>query len=82
MDLFNKSELRLTIMLWIINSYFILGLFFGVYFSLAGCVRIDPTAASAKGLVRLMWLPAAMVLWPILLRRLLQAISPADEVVK
>jgi hypothetical protein len=82
MDLFNKSELRLTIMLWIINSYFILGLFFGVYFALAGCVRLDPTAASAKGFVRLMWLPAAALLWPILLRGLLQATTTADEVVK
>ena len=69
-------------MLWIINSYFIVGLLFGAYFVVVGCARIDPTAASAKVLVRALWLPAAVVLWPILLRRLLQINSQADEVVK
>lgn len=69
-------------MLWIINSYFIIGLLFGVYFVRAGCARIDPTAASAKVLVRALWFPAAVVLWPILLRRLFQINKPADEVVK
>ena len=69
-------------MLWIINSYFIIGLLYGVYFSLAGCSRIDPTAASAKVLVRLMWLPAALVLWPLLLKRTFQVNSQASEAVK
>ncbi|MBL4671778.1 MAG: hypothetical protein JKX81_05925 [Arenicella sp.] len=59
-------------MLWITNGYLIIGLIFGVYFILAGCSRIDPTAASAKVLVRLMWLPAALLLWPLLLTRILQ----------
>lgn len=60
-------------MLWIISSYFIIGLLFGVYFALAGCSRIDPTAASARVLVRLLWLPAAAILWPLLLIQILQA---------
>jgi hypothetical protein len=66
-------------MLWIINSYFILGLLFGVYFVLAGCRRIDPTAASAKVLVRLMWLPAATVLWPLLLKQVFQVNSQTNK---
>jgi hypothetical protein len=66
-------------MLWIINSYFIIGLLFAVYFALAGCSRIDPAAASARVFVRLMWLPAALVLWPILLKRLLQINRQASE---
>ena len=69
-------------MLWIINSYFTIGLLFGVYFALAGCSRIDPTAASAKMLVRLMWLPAALVLWPLLLKRIFQVNRQTREVVK
>jgi hypothetical protein len=67
-------------MLWIINSYFIIGLLFSVYFSLAGYSRIDPAAASANWLVRLMWLPAALVLWPVLLQRLFRQLSKANEV--
>jgi hypothetical protein len=66
-------------MLWIINSYFIFGLLFGVYFVIAGCRRIDPTAASAKMLVRLMWLPAAVVLWPLLLKQVFQVISQTNK---
>lgn len=62
-------------MLWIINSYLIIGLLFGVYFVLAGCSRIDPTAASAKVVVRLMWLPAALLLWPLLLKKIFQVTS-------
>ena len=59
-------------MLWIINGYLIVGLVFGVYFTVSGCSRIDPTAASANLPVRLMWLPAALLLWPLLLIKLLQ----------
>jgi hypothetical protein len=69
-------------MLWIINIYFIIGLLFAVYFALAGCSRIDPTAASAKVLVRLMWLPAALALWPLLLKKTIQVNSQASEAVK
>jgi hypothetical protein len=59
-------------MLWVINAYLIIGLIFAVYFALAGCSRIDPTAASASMLVRLIWLPAALLLWPLLLTKILQ----------
>lgn len=69
-------------MLWIINSYFIIGLLFGVYFCVAGCSRLDPTAASAKVLVRLMWLPAALLLWPILLPKSFLATSQVDKASK
>ena len=69
-------------MLWIINIYFIIGLLFGVYFALAGCSRIDPAAASAKVLVRLMWLPAALVLWPLLLKKIVQLNTQLNEAVK
>jgi len=69
-------------MLWIITGYFIVGMLFGVYFALTGYARIDSKAASVSVLVRLMWLPAAVVLWPVLLQRLVQAKSQAEEVVK
>jgi hypothetical protein len=54
-------------MLWIINAYLIIGLIFGGYFIVAGCSRIDPIAVSAKVPVRLMWLPAALLLRPLFL---------------
>lgn len=69
-------------MFWIMNLYFIIGLLFGVYFTLIGCVKIDPTAGSAKLMVRLLWFPAAAILWPILLLRLTQTDRKTDEVTR
>ncbi|MEM7358682.1 MAG: hypothetical protein AAF431_06285 [Pseudomonadota bacterium] len=70
-------------MLLIINSYFLMGLLFGIYFTVRGYRRLDASANGAGILVRLMWLPAAIVLWPVLLKKTFfpghDAGSVADE---
>jgi hypothetical protein len=58
-------------MLLIFSIYFLSGALFGLYFIFSGCGRIDAGASSAGLWVRLMWLPAAVLLWPFLLVKLL-----------
>ncbi|NND00018.1 MAG: hypothetical protein HKN85_07540 [Gammaproteobacteria bacterium] len=60
-------------MFLMITAYFLIGLLFGIYFAIAGCARIDPAAASAGPIVRMMWLPAATLLWPFLINKLINA---------
>ncbi len=47
--------------------YLILGCVFGLGFILSGYRVIDPVAKGAGWPVRLMWLPGAIVLWPLLI---------------
>lgn len=54
-------------MMTLITIYLGLGALFALAFALIGCRVIDPGAANAGIFVRLMWMPAAMALWPILL---------------
>jgi len=49
--------------------YLALGLLFAVVFVLAGYAKIDASAKNAGWQVRLMWMPGAMLLWPVLLAR-------------
>lgn len=49
--------------------YLACGLAFAVPFSLVGARRIDPHAAHGSWGFRLLIIPGAMALWPLLLRR-------------
>ena len=60
-----------------ITIYLILGLMFGLAFIVRGYRAIDSAAEGASMLVRCMWLPAAILLWPYLLRR--WARKPGDQ---
>ncbi|HLP83735.1 MAG TPA: hypothetical protein VK157_05245 [Phycisphaerales bacterium] len=51
----------------IIAMYLGLGAIFAPGFVIWGVRRIDATAASAGWVVRCMWAPGAMLLWPVLL---------------
>ena len=55
----------------LIGVYFLLGALFGVFFVARGYKSIDPSADEASFGVRLLWLPAAIALWPVLTMRLL-----------
>ncbi|MBX2859043.1 MAG: hypothetical protein KTR17_10300 [Cellvibrionaceae bacterium] len=59
--------------LQIIALYFFLGLVFSIAFVAKGCSAIDPAAAKAGAGVRLLWVPAAILLWPLLLMKWLAA---------
>jgi len=54
----------------IISAYFLIGSVFGLYFLIRGFRQLDSSAATAGIPVRLLWLPAAILLWPVLGRRL------------
>lgn len=54
-------------------AYLALGLAFAVPFSLRWAGRLDPVARSGSAGFRLLILPGAMLLWPLLLLKLLRA---------
>ncbi len=58
-------------MVQIFGLYVIAGLLFGVYFVVRAHKNIDASAQGASIWVRLLWLPAAIALWPVLIKRLL-----------
>ena len=62
--------------LWLLASYAAVGLAFALAFAAFGAARIDPNARGASLGFRLIVLPGAAALWPILLRRWLRG---ADE---
>jgi hypothetical protein len=53
----------------LLGFYLLLGIIFAVPFVLFGVQRIDPHAGSASWGFRLLMVPGAMTLWPLLLRR-------------
>jgi len=53
----------------LLGVYLACGLLFAVPFALAGVQKIDPHAAGSGWGFRLLILPGAMLLWPLLLRR-------------
>ncbi|MEE9322120.1 MAG: hypothetical protein V3U76_16910 [Granulosicoccus sp.] len=59
-----SDEMFLFLMLYILA-----GLLFGLAFFVRGYAAIDPGAAGTSFRVRLLWLPASVVLWPWLLYR-------------
>lgn len=57
---------------WIVGLagvYLAVGALFAVAFALRGCQRIDPAAATGTWGFRVLILPGAAALWPLLLRR-------------
>jgi hypothetical protein len=56
-------------MVTLIFIYLGLGVLFSLAFAAIGCRVIDPGAANSGFFMRLMWMPAAIVLWPILLQK-------------
>lgn len=50
-----------------LGAYLLVGVVFGVVFALAGSVRIDPAAARTPARVRVLFVPGAAALWPVVL---------------
>ncbi len=59
--------------------YVVVGVFFGVYFTLGGYKQLDASANGAGLAVRLLWLPAALALWPVLLLKLLPKLLKGQQ---
>ncbi|MEM9556831.1 MAG: hypothetical protein AAGC60_21400 [Acidobacteriota bacterium] len=64
---------------WAITLYAAVGLVFAVAFVWRGAARIDPTAADGTIGFRLLILPGAAALWPLLLGRWLRGGGPPTE---
>lgn len=60
--------------------YLLIGVVFGVAFALRGAGRIDPVARSGTALFRLLIVPGAAALWPLLATRWARAprLTPAS----
>lgn len=59
----------LPVVLTSLGMYLLVGSVFAPFFALAGVDRIDPVAKGATVGFRLMVLPGAALLWPVLARR-------------
>lgn len=58
-----------TVFLWVLATYLACGLVFALPFAWVGAGRIDPHAAKGTWGFRLLIIPGATALWPVLLRR-------------
>ena len=58
--------------LWLASAYAAAGLAFGLAFAAAGAARLDPAARGASFGFRILVIPGAAALWPVLLRRWLR----------
>ncbi|MFT6328217.1 MAG: hypothetical protein ACJAYN_000136 [Bermanella sp.] len=47
--------------------YLLIGIMFAIVFFVIGYRKIDPSAAGTPWFVRLLWTPAALAIWPILI---------------
>ncbi|WP_299674207.1 hypothetical protein [uncultured Dokdonia sp.] len=56
----------------IILIYLAIGLVFGIYFFIRGAAQLDELIKDSKWTVRLLLVPGAIGLWPLLLSRLLK----------
>lgn len=70
------------IILCTLGVYVALGALFAIWFALVGAARLDPVARAGTLGFRVVTLPGACALWPILLRRTLRArpARPTKEV--
>mgnify|MGYP007132298244 CR=1 FL=1 len=59
--------------LLVLGSYFGLGLLFAIWFAFHGAKRIDPVVADAGVRFRLLIIPGAAALWPMLLVKCMRA---------
>ncbi|MFT6268645.1 MAG: hypothetical protein ACJAVV_001460 [Alphaproteobacteria bacterium] len=56
-----------------ILSYLLIGIMFAITFFAVGYRKIDPSAAGTPWFVRLLWTPAALAIWPILIVKWLRS---------
>lgn len=63
--------------LLIAGIYAVIGLLFGIFFAAKGVKLLDPVAEGSPLTFRLLMLPGAVALWPVLLKKLLTRKSEA-----
>ena len=72
-------ETAIAIFLYLLGGYVLLGLLFGIYFFVAGAARMDSGIKDSRWTVRLLLLPGAIGLWPLLIRKAFGRKSTSDE---
>ena len=68
-----------AVLLLLLGAYLACGLVFAIPFALVGVKKIDPHASHGSWGFRLLILPGAMALWPLLLRRWLSGVHEPPE---
>jgi membrane protein implicated in regulation of membrane protease activity len=63
----------------LLGAYLAIGLVFAVPFALVGAKKIDPHAAKGSWGFRLLIIPGATALWPLLLRRWVAGVKEPPE---
>ena len=61
------------------GAYLALGLVFAIPFALVGAGRIDPDARGATWGFRVLVIPGATLLWPLMARRWITGAQPREE---
>ena len=72
----------LTLATWLVNFlaiYAAIGFVFAIAFAWKGAGKIDPAAVEGTWGFRLLIIPGAAALWPILARRWLRGEGPPEE---
>lgn len=74
--------MTLTVATWLatgLGVYALLGLLFTIPFALVGAGRIDPVAKEGTWGFRLLLVPGAIALWPLLAKRWLGGVGAPPE---
>lgn len=64
-------EIIIQIIVSLLGLYFGIGFLFGIYFFFKGAFQLDELITDSKWTVRLLLVPGAMGLWPILLLKII-----------
>ncbi|WP_299443669.1 hypothetical protein [uncultured Aquimarina sp.] len=64
-------EIAIKIITSFLGLYFGIGFLFGIYFFIKGAFKIDELIADSKWTVRLLLVPGAIGLWPVLLLKII-----------
>jgi len=58
-----------------LKLYFLVGIVLSVYFLIVGYKKLLPKAEGTRFGVRILWVPAAIAIWPVCLIKLFSAVS-------
>lgn len=57
--------------LYLLQAYIAAGIVFAIYFFVRGALKMDPLIKDSKWTVRLLLIPGAVIMWPVLSQRLI-----------
>ncbi len=75
----NYTKAIMSIINILVYSYYLylaIGLIFGIWFAFAGAQKLDQGMKNAGWAMRLLLIPGALALWPVLIKKLFNSTSP------